>query len=214
MKRYGQRCPLSRALDVVGERWSLLIVRELTLGPRRYSDLRDGLPGIPTNLLSSRLRDLQAAGVVTRRSLPPPTVVAVYELTEAGRALGPALATLREWGARYGPAPSADDAARPSWVLMSVASRPSGLPEGRICELRVDGEYFRLSNESGLRVRGGPAQAPDTVITMGAGTLYGLMIGHATPATARRESTVDGDQDLADRLLDSLHETLSQARLV
>src|SRR5664279_1887637 len=111
VKRYGQLCPLARALDVVGERWSLLVVRELALGPRRYSDLLNGLPGVPSNLLATRLRDLQDAGVIIKRTLPPPTVVTVYELTEAGHALRPVLGALREWGRRYGSAPADPDAA-------------------------------------------------------------------------------------------------------
>src|SRR5260370_21672891 len=91
MKRYEQACAIARALDIVGDRWSLLLIRELTLGPRRYRDLATGLPGIPSNVLAARLQDLQAAGVVTRRTLPTPTDVPPYELTGAGRALQPAL---------------------------------------------------------------------------------------------------------------------------
>src|SRR5260370_4864800 len=94
MKRYGQACAIARALDVVGERWSLLLVRELTFGPRRYRDLATGLPGIPSNVLAARLKDLRAARVVTRPTLPAPTDVTVYELTEAGQALQPALKDL------------------------------------------------------------------------------------------------------------------------
>jgi DNA-binding HxlR family transcriptional regulator len=214
VKRYGQRCPLARALDVVGERWSLLIVRELTLAPRRYSDLLDGLQGIPTNLLISRLRQLQETGVVTKRILPPPTAAAVYELTEAGRALGPALDALRGWGAHYGAVPSDDDVARPSWVLQSAASGPSGSQAGPVCELRVDGEYFHLGVEDGLWLRGGAAPAPDAVITMGAGALYRLVLGRSTPAAVRAESTVEGDQEVADRLLKALHSTLADAGVV
>src|SRR5260370_1180518 len=90
MKRYEQACAIARALDVVGERWSLLLVRELTFGPRRYRDLTTGLPGIPSNVLAARLKDLQAAGVITRRTLPAPTDLTVYELTAAGRPLQPA----------------------------------------------------------------------------------------------------------------------------
>src|SRR5262245_43249264 len=130
VKSYSQRCPLARALDVVGERWSMLIVRELTLGARRYRDLLDGLPGVPTNLLATRLKDLQSAGVITKRTLPTPASVSVYELTEAGHALRPALSELREWGSRFGPMPSETDEVRPSWVLMSASSRPTALPEG------------------------------------------------------------------------------------
>src|ERR1043166_2696068 len=77
MKSYGQRCPVSRALDVVGDRWALLVLRELELGPKRYTDLLDGLPGVGTNVLSARLRDLEAAGVIVKRTLPPPTPVTV-----------------------------------------------------------------------------------------------------------------------------------------
>ena len=102
MKRYGQRCPAAIALDVVGERWTPLIVRELLLGPKRFTDLADGLPGIGTNILTNRLAGLQEQGVVEKRTLPRPTPVAVYELTDAGRALAPVLRELRAWGARSG----------------------------------------------------------------------------------------------------------------
>ena len=86
-RRYGQFCPLAKALDVLGERWTLLIVRELLAGPKRYTDLRAGLPGLATDLLATRLRELQEAGVVDRHEVPPPTPATVYELTERGRAL-------------------------------------------------------------------------------------------------------------------------------
>ena len=132
MKRYGQACPIARSLDVVGERWSLLLVRELTLGPRRYRDLATGLPGIPSNVLAARLKDLQAAGVVTRRTLPAPADVTVYELTEAGRALQPALTELLHWGRRYGPEPAGDDAAQPGWGLLGAAgARPAPSPAAK-----------------------------------------------------------------------------------
>ena len=123
MKRYGQACAIARALDVIGERWSLLLVRELTLGPRRYRDLATGLPGIPSHLLAARLKDLQAAGVITRRTLPAPADVTVYELTDAGRALQPALHELLDWGLRYAPEPAEDDAAQPGWGLLGAAGR-------------------------------------------------------------------------------------------
>src|SRR6266566_5111117 len=130
MKHYGQACAIARALDVVGDRWSLLLVRELTLGPRRYRDLATGLPGIPSNVLAARLKDLQAAGVITRHTLPAPTDVTVYELTDAGRALQPALKELLDWGLRYGPEPSQDDVGQPGWGLLGAAGRPH-CPPGR-----------------------------------------------------------------------------------
>src|SRR3954462_1614938 len=120
VRRYGQVCPLARALDVVGERWSMLNVRELTVGPRRYGDLLTGLPGIPTNLLANRLRELRDAGLIRKDTLPPPaTNVAVYELTEAGRALRPAITALREWGRVHGSSTHETDELRPSWALLS-----------------------------------------------------------------------------------------------
>src|SRR5258708_40252406 len=91
MKHYGQACAIARALDVVGDRGSLLLVRELTLGPRRYRDLFTGMPGIPSNVLAARLKDLHAAGVITRRTLQPPTYSTLYELPAAARALQHAL---------------------------------------------------------------------------------------------------------------------------
>src|SRR5258708_5558403 len=124
MKHYGQACAIARALDVVGERWSLLLVRELTFGPRRYRDLATGLPGIPSNVLAGRLKDLQAAGVVTRRTLPAPTDVTVYELTGAGRALQPVLHELLDWGLRYGPQPSQDAEVHPACPLIGPAAPP------------------------------------------------------------------------------------------
>jgi DNA-binding HxlR family transcriptional regulator len=210
VKRYGQQCPLARALDVVGERWSMLVVRELLLGPRRYTDLVDGLPGVPTNLLAGRLRELRAAGVVTRRVLPRPSAVTVYELTEAGHALRPALAELRAWGGQYGPTPAETDAVRPAWVLLSARGRPTALPDGRTCELRIDAESFQLGADgSRLTIRSGPAPAPDTTITMPPGTLYRLVAARATPTRTARESTVDGDAGIGRLVLDTLHGILN-----
>ncbi|MDT3446498.1 MULTISPECIES: winged helix-turn-helix transcriptional regulator [unclassified Pseudofrankia] len=205
MKRYGQVCPIARSLDVVGERWSLLLVRELTLGPRRYRDLAAGLPGIPSNVLASRLKDLQGAGVVTRRTLPAPTDVTVYELTGAGQRLLPALKELLDWGLRYGPEPSEDDVSQPGWALLIGVGRPSALPDGQTCELRVGPEFFYLSSDAGkLTVRRGPAPHGDVVVTMSADTLYSLMSGQTTVADAVGHSTVDGDARIARRALEPL----------
>src|SRR4051794_38446488 len=97
-RTYGQMCSIARALDVLGERWTLLVVRELLLGPKRFKDLLEILPAMGTNRLSDRLKTLQAAGVVTRRALPPPAGAQVYELTEAGQRLRPAIYCLGAWG--------------------------------------------------------------------------------------------------------------------
>jgi DNA-binding HxlR family transcriptional regulator len=211
MKRYGQACAIARALDVVGERWSLLLVRELTLGPRRYRDLATGLPGIPSNVLAGRLKDLQAAGVVTRRTFRAPTDVTVYELTDAGRALQPALDELLDWGLRYGPEPSQDDVIQPAWALLGAAGRPTALPDGQTCELRVGPDGFYLSSDAGkLAVRSGPAPDGDAVVTMPADTLYSLVTGQTTVTDAVRHSTVDGDTEIARRALEPLAAALAR----
>jgi len=211
MKRYEQTCAIARALDVVGDRWSLLLVRELTLGPRRYRDLATGLPGIPSNVLAARLKDLHAAGVITRRTLPAPTDVTVYELTDAGRALQPALNELLDWGRRFGPRVSPDDAAQPGWALLNGAGRPAALPGGQTCELRVGPEIFFLGSDAGkLTVRRGPAPDGDAVVTMPADTLYSLMTGQTTVTDAVRHSTIDGDTDIARRALEPLAASLTK----
>jgi DNA-binding HxlR family transcriptional regulator len=208
-KRYGQHCPLARALDVVGERWSMLVVRELSLGPRRFRDLLAGLPGIPTNLLSARLRDLQSAGLVDRRTLPPPAAVPVYELTEAGHALRPALTALREWGRTHAPAPADTDAARPGWALLGACGRPTELAPGIHCRLRIGEEEFVLgADESGLRLAD-PAATADTTIELDEHEFFLLAAGNTTAAAALRAATVDGDRDVARATLRSLHRTLS-----
>jgi DNA-binding HxlR family transcriptional regulator len=98
-RSYNDLCPIARALDVVGERWALLVIRELLLGPQRFSDLRLALPGVSSNLLTDRLRELEVRGVVRRRVLPPPAGSSVYELTDRGLRLEPVLDALGAWGA-------------------------------------------------------------------------------------------------------------------
>jgi DNA-binding HxlR family transcriptional regulator len=108
---------------VIGERWTLLVVRELLLGPKRYKDLLDGLPGIGTNLLAQRLRELEENGLVRRRRLPAPAGVAVYELTEAGRALEDSVLALGRWGAAFLGVPRTTDRYRPGWYVLSMLAR-------------------------------------------------------------------------------------------
>src|SRR5258708_5369408 len=208
MKRYGQACAIARALDVVGERWVLLRVRELTFAPRRYRDLATGLPVIPSNGLAARVTELQAAGVGTRSNLPAQTDVAVYELTDAGRAVQPALKELLDWGLRYGPEPSPGDAAQPGWAMLAAAGRPTALPAGQACELRVGPELFYLGSDAGkLTVRRGPAPDGDAGGTMSADTFYRLLTGQTTVTGAVRHSTVDGESVVARRAPDPLAAT-------
>jgi DNA-binding HxlR family transcriptional regulator len=205
MKTYGQRCPLARALDIVGERWTLLIVRELILGPRRYTDLTDGLPGVGTNILAARLADLQSAGLVTKRELPPPTAVTVYELTEAGRALGPSLGALSEWGERYGPPITDSQAVRPQWILTSMARRNADLLAGRSCELRVGRDVFELSGDgSKLSITTGTARTPDAVIALEPDVFYAVATKRLTARNAREHTVIDGDRAAGAQVLDAI----------
>ncbi len=205
MKTYGQRCPLARALDLVGERWTLLVLRELQLGPRRYTDLLDGLPGVGTNILAGRLADLQAAGLIAKRALPPPTAVTVYELTEAGRALVPSIRALSEWGERHGAPATDEQAARPAWILLSVARRGVPLGPGSSCELRIGRDAFALTATDGeVSVSAGLAPSADAVITMEPDVFYALATQRTTPQAARKRVDVEGDPTVAARVLDAL----------
>lgn len=215
MKRYGQWCGIARALDVVGDRWAMLIVRDLLPGPQRYSDLQAGLPGIGTNVLVERLRALEQASVVTRRTLPPPAGVPVYELTEAGRALRPALSALREWGASHGSKPMPGDINRPSWMLLSLMGGGRELTAGRRCELRVDGEVFTVSaSEREIAVESGADRDPQATVTITMEDLTGLMTGRRTRKAARSRAQVDGDETAAIELLSALEGALVPAGAV
>ena len=137
-RRYDQYCPMAHALDLVGDRWALLIVRELMHGPKRYTDLVDHLVGIGTNILAARLRDLEGNGIVTRRTLPPPAASKVYELTEYGRGLRPAMRELAIWGARSLGPPTDQDELFDGWLANAMdtviaALAPAGRPERRPC---------------------------------------------------------------------------------
>src|SRR6478672_2466518 len=115
-KRYDQYCPVAHALDLIGERWALLVVRELMHGPKRYTDLAANLPGIGTNILASRLRDLEGCGIVAKRTLPPPAASRVYELTDYGRDLKAVMRELALWGARSLGPPTDGDELFPGWL--------------------------------------------------------------------------------------------------
>ena len=136
MRSYGQYCSVAKALDVIGDRWSLLVIRELLLqGPCRYTDLRNGLPGIATNLLSDRLRGLEAAGLVRREEAAPPVATTLFHLTEAGAQLEPALEALGAWGIRYMTQPYDGDEFRSHWLSFPVccflARTATGRPRSR-----------------------------------------------------------------------------------
>ncbi|MGC4089609.1 MAG: helix-turn-helix domain-containing protein [Polyangiaceae bacterium] len=142
-RNYQQFCGVARALDRVGERWTLLIVRNLLLGPRRYSDLLEELPGITTNLLAKRLRELTSAGIVERRVVPSPVRAELYALSEKGSALEPVIMELGRWGGRFMDRPHAHDVVNIGWGLLSMKRRYRGGLE-LAARFRIDGRCFEL----------------------------------------------------------------------
>jgi DNA-binding HxlR family transcriptional regulator len=192
-RAFGQYCGLARALDVVGERWALLIVRDLLVRPRRFSDLRVGLPGIPTNVLSSRLKELEAGGVIERRLLPAPERAVVYALTERGQALSDAVVHLARWGAAGLGDPRPGEVFTPDSLVMALRStfRPEAADGvAATWELRAGEVVLHASVSDGrLTAEVGPAvRKPDLLITMtdrpGPPPLKALMAGELSPQEA------------------------------
>jgi DNA-binding HxlR family transcriptional regulator len=204
-RSYHQYCGVARALDVVGERWTLLIIRDLLLGPRRYKDLLEGLPGIGTNLLAERLRELEAGGIIRRTVLPPPAGSTVYELTEVGEALGPAVFELGLWGARMLGMPKDDDQVPTAaiFVAMRVMFKPekaAGIHAD--FELHVDGHVFEVRVEEGRVVtREGVARAPAATFTLDGRTLLALLREGLEPRKALAAGRVEGNVDALERFV-------------
>ena len=200
-RSYGDMCGIARALDLVGERWALLIVRELVLGPKRFTDLRSGLRGLSSEVLTQRLRELAQAGVIERRTLPPPNSARVYELTSRGRQLEPALIALGRWGS-VAPPPSPD--AELGVDALVLALRTLFDPQAAAgvdvtVELLLDDQPFRARVAGGeLDVRRGSAEGPDAVITAGPQTLAAVL-WHGARAGALQ---VSGDRRTGERFLE------------
>jgi DNA-binding HxlR family transcriptional regulator len=193
-RSYDQYCPVAHALELVGERWALLVVRELLHGPKRYTDLAERLPGIGTNVLASRLRDLEACGIVQKRTLPPPAASKVYELTEYGRGLKSVVRELALWGARSLGPPTAEDELFPGWLANAVDTVLGPLaPPGRF-EFRVGEEVASLVDGEGSP---GPVESPDVVVTGDAEALFHLLVDRRLDLVE-----VEGDRDRLERLLD------------
>jgi DNA-binding HxlR family transcriptional regulator len=198
-KRFDQYCPMAHALTLVGERWSLLVVRELLKGPKRYTDLAAGLPGIGTNILAARLRHLEQAGIVRRHKLPPPAASTVYELTDYGADLDEVLYTLARWGARTLGPPGPDDELYPDWGLNAFpalfnADAARGLTETYV--IRVDDDDFTVRLEDGrMHATMGATEAPDLDVAMDMETFHALATGDLEPqnALATGRLRLDGD---------------------
>ncbi|TBO56514.1 transcriptional regulator [Streptomyces kasugaensis] len=178
-RSYDQYCAVARALDAVGDRWTLLIVRELLGGSRRYTDLHADLPGVSTDMLASRLKDMERDGLVTRRRLAPPGAVTVYELTARGRALRPVLTALADWGAPALGEPRPTDAVRAHWFAVPLMARLARhFTDGTaVVGVALDeGEFHVLlgpdaaGTADGPRYADGPAERPDVLLRMDAAT--------------------------------------------
>lgn len=195
-KRYDQYCPIAHALELVGERWSLLIVRELLNGPKRYTDLAGALPGIGTNVLAARLKDLEGCGVIAKRKLPPPTPAQVYELTAYGAGLKAVVRELALWGVRSLGAPEDDDELAPDWLEQALDSVFAPVaPQGSF-EFRIGDEVASLvDGEAGA----GPAEDPDVMLEADAKSFYYLFVQRRWDGI-----TVHGDRELLERLLESV----------
>ncbi|HEX3464644.1 MAG TPA: winged helix-turn-helix transcriptional regulator [Candidatus Elarobacter sp.] len=203
-RAYGQYCGFARALEVVGERWALLVVRDLLVEPKRFTDVLRGLPGIPSNILTARLKELEAAGVVRRRLLPRPSRGVVYELTEYGLELEPVVAELGRWGAKALGDPRPDETITQDSLITALRTtfRPESARGVRAgFELRVGEIVLHARVEDGrVRVAGGPLPEADLVIHAGPG-VRALMAGEVSPADALAQGVVkiDGDEALLAR---------------
>ena len=207
MRSYQQYCAIAKALDVIGDRWVLLIVRELmTSGPSRYTDLLKGLPGIATNLLADRLREMEKAGIVRREEAPPPVATALFHLTERGKALNPLLEELGRWGAPLMGVPQANNVFRSHWLVFPldaylVDKTPAEPPVA--IELRTGDEPMVVETVDGkVRTRRGTAEKPAAVLTGRHGLILGLLSGRMDLVEAReRGLEFSGDERALQRVV-------------
>ncbi len=188
-RSYNQFCALAYALDAIGERWTLLIIRELMAGPRRFKDLLDGLPGISTNLLSERLKRLEQQGLLSRRVLPPPAGSTVYELTAVGQSLEKAVLELGRWGSQFLPA-SLEELNLPSMGAAVLAIKAFFHPKqakrvNETYELHLGNEVLQIQVKEGqLKIRQGQGQKADVVFHTEMPVFMGLFAGQINPTTA------------------------------
>jgi DNA-binding HxlR family transcriptional regulator len=199
VRSYHQYCALAKALDVVGDRWTLLIVRELLVGPRRYGELQEGLPGIASNLLAARLRHLEDSGVVAR------TDEGGYELTTWGGHLAESMQALVRWGASLMDVQEEDDAFQSQWLALPIETIFGGVNADRppfVAEIRVGGPPVTLESAHGrVHCRPGPAAAPDLVVTGPADAIIGLLSGRLDRRAAEGQGvSVLGDAETLARL--------------
>lgn len=193
MKRYDQYCPIACSLGLVGERWTLLVVRELLHGPKRYTDLVDRLPGIGTNILAARLKELESSGLVEKKKLPPPWASTVYELTPAGRELRPVLHELARFGARLmGPPPA--DALTEGWLVGALDLALSPMCKGARIAFRIGDEEASLVD---CVATPGIVEDYDVLVETDATGFYHLVVDRKLEGVR-----IDGDAAALEPLLD------------
>jgi DNA-binding HxlR family transcriptional regulator/putative sterol carrier protein len=205
---YNQYCAAARALDLLGERWTLLLIRELLTGPKRYTDLLHGMPGIGTNLLADRLKDLETAGVIQRSELPPPAASAVYELTERGRELESVIVPLARWGLPLLGRRDREQAWQPEWSILAMRAtfrpeRADGIDEQY--QFEIDGEVFFAHVKDG-EVSTGRGPATDPVFTLRASVDSFLAVADGSLSAAEAAATggysIDGDSAAFERCVE------------
>jgi DNA-binding HxlR family transcriptional regulator/putative sterol carrier protein len=205
-RTYGDGCAIAHGLDLIGERWALLVVRELLLGPKRFTDLKKGLPNASPNVISERLRELERAGVVERDKLPPPAGSRVYQLTDWGRALEDIVVALGRWGARSPSLPRDAPIGADSMVLaLRTRFDPDAANGLRASyELRLGEDRYRIEvSDEQIEVARGGADRPDATIDTEPGTLAAVLWDGRPLVDAQRagEMRIEGDQAAVERLL-------------
>jgi DNA-binding HxlR family transcriptional regulator len=217
MRTYDQYCPAARALDVVGDRWTLLIVRELlNRGAARYTDLKDGLPGIATNLLADRLRELEEHGIITRETAPPPIATTLFRLTPRGEALKPVLTALGLWGMPLLEEASEEAAFRSHWLVVPLEYRLSDHTPARppvTVEVRTGDQPMVIETvEGAVRVRPGTAENPDAILSGPPPVIMDVLMRNLDLATARRRGVdFEGDPEALRRLTGSGEDAVAEA---
>jgi len=205
-RTYGDGCGVAHAMDLVGERWGLLVVRELLLGPKRFTDLRAGLPNASPNVLSERLRELERGAIVRRRKLPPPAGSSVYELTDWGRELGPIVLALGGWAVRSPSFPEDAPVGVDSAILGMTSLFDPDAAEGfdATLELGLDDDRFRVRVADGkIEIDREPVEDPDAVIETTVETLHEVIWQRLEVAKAVRdgEIRIEGDRRAASRFV-------------
>jgi DNA-binding HxlR family transcriptional regulator len=206
-RTYGDGCAIAHGLDLVGERWALLVIRELLLGPKRYTDLKRGLPNASPNVISERLRELEQAGVIRREKLPPPASSHVYELTDWGRDLEDTVVSLGRWATRSPSLPREAPIGADSVVLaLKARLQPDAAEQLRATyELRLGDDRFQIAaSDHRVEVARGGANHPDATIESEPGVLFAVLADGRSLADAERagDIKIDGDTAAVERLVE------------